>query len=312
MPTQFAPYLEATISPLIISTRTPASLDGVVSASQINHHTRYYLDDGLIFLVENTLFKIPRYMLAQESSVFADMFRLPSGNRSEGKTDSLPIQLLQVAAIDFERLLELLYPKRFSEFTTSTNHWGETEWKSILHLSSRWQMSEIYNLSIVHLTSCATPFSKIALGRQYDLPAWVRDGFLRLCLRTEPLRMGETDRLSLQDVLGVASARERIRSEVMRSTCHLGEWAETKYGRSVVYMTRQDSTANYLLSVSSPLCRADIQYTSISFIDPMVHLILDETFGLEEDINMKCGSNGERRLSHGRLTPLSEMPLVER
>ena len=58
------------------------------------------------------LFKVPRHMLVQESSVFRDMFSLPSslGRGAEGSTDVAPIQLLQVASVDFARLLEILYP----------------------------------------------------------------------------------------------------------------------------------------------------------------------------------------------------------
>ena len=60
--------------------------------------------------VENTLFKIPRYLLINESPVFADMFRIRIRNESEGIMDTAPIRLQQVECTDFERLLELLYP----------------------------------------------------------------------------------------------------------------------------------------------------------------------------------------------------------
>jgi hypothetical protein len=65
----------------------------------------------LLYQVEDRLFKIPRYALQRESVVFRDMFSLPtSPHQVEGLTDEMPIRLEGASAIDFERLLELLYP----------------------------------------------------------------------------------------------------------------------------------------------------------------------------------------------------------
>jgi hypothetical protein len=50
-------------------------------------------------------------MLVQESPIFADLFLLPNdSNDVEGKVDAAPIRLSQVETLDFERLLEMLYP----------------------------------------------------------------------------------------------------------------------------------------------------------------------------------------------------------
>jgi hypothetical protein len=49
-------------------------------------------------------------MLVQESPVFADLGLLPNSNPVEGTVDAAPIRLSQIEALDFERLLELLYP----------------------------------------------------------------------------------------------------------------------------------------------------------------------------------------------------------
>ncbi|KAF8488349.1 hypothetical protein JB92DRAFT_3016998, partial [Gautieria morchelliformis] len=113
---------------------TPTLTGGGIEA--LHRHDRYYLEDNVVFLVKDTLFKIPRYILVQESPIFADMFLLPNSSDAEGKVDAAPIRLNQVEVLDFERLLELLYPPRFTKFTTGTDHWGVSEWKSILGLAS--------------------------------------------------------------------------------------------------------------------------------------------------------------------------------
>jgi hypothetical protein len=80
-----------------------------------------------------------------------------------------------------------------------------------------WQMLDIRSEAIAKLSRCAAPTTKILLGRRHDHPPWVRDGFLLLCLRHEPLDMQDAKALSVKEILGVAEAREKIRSEVMTS-----------------------------------------------------------------------------------------------
>ena len=60
--------------------------------------------------MEGCLFKIPREPLAEESTVFADMFLLPQGDQGtvEGQSDENPIILQEISKHDFEQLLEVL------------------------------------------------------------------------------------------------------------------------------------------------------------------------------------------------------------
>ena len=106
-----------------------------IPVESYHRHDRYYLEDGVIFRVEhlhqivtlssikqlttisstrvqvqNTLFKVPRYLLVNESSIFDAMFYMPNDVVPEGIVDTAPIWLPQVEVADFERLLELLYP----------------------------------------------------------------------------------------------------------------------------------------------------------------------------------------------------------
>ena len=86
-----------------------------------------------------------------------------------------------------------------------------------------WQMNDIRSRAIAQLSSCATPTAKIVYGRAYDHPPWLRDGYLALCLRSKPLTVEEVEELSLKEIIGVAEARERIRSRVLFSSCET-EW----------------------------------------------------------------------------------------
>jgi hypothetical protein len=77
-----------------------------------------------------------------------------------------------------------------------------------------WQMLDLRSVAMAELSKCAAPTTKIHLGRKYDYPEWVRDGLLVLCLRHEPLDVGDVEGLSVKEILGVVKAREKIRLEV--------------------------------------------------------------------------------------------------
>ncbi|CCL99253.1 uncharacterized protein FIBRA_01268 [Fibroporia radiculosa] len=75
----------------------------------------YYIDGAdCVIRVENTLFRVHRFLLARDSSAFQDMFSLPLGEGSqsalqEGFSDSNPIRLFGDTAQEFRTLLSLLY-----------------------------------------------------------------------------------------------------------------------------------------------------------------------------------------------------------
>ena len=65
-----------------------------------------------VLQVENILFRVFRSTFIRHSAVFCDLFSLPtpSGRPTEGANDTTPLQLPDVTARDFERLLWVLYP----------------------------------------------------------------------------------------------------------------------------------------------------------------------------------------------------------
>ncbi len=62
--------------------------------------------------MENTIFRVPREYLAQESPLFLDMFQLPQPDVDsvEGSKDGTPVILPEpITASSFRALLKLLY-----------------------------------------------------------------------------------------------------------------------------------------------------------------------------------------------------------
>ena len=81
-------------------------------------------------------------------------------------------------------------------------------------------MENLRSKAIGRLESCARPATKICLARDFnDLIGWSFDGYLHLCLQENPLTMQDVEGLGVKDMVGIAEARERIRSDVVKSTC---------------------------------------------------------------------------------------------
>lgn len=110
--------------------------------------------------------------------------------------------------------------------------WREHQWKSILILAELWSMTNIRQLAVERLSSCASSATKLLLGKQYLISKWIRDGYLELCTRPEPLNEEEGSKLDWREIIKISAARERIRTEALEPDQRSWEWISTKYGRS--------------------------------------------------------------------------------
>ncbi|GJJ08408.1 hypothetical protein Clacol_002624 [Clathrus columnatus] len=181
-------------------------------AGSIRRHKNYYFDnDQVIFLVEDTLFNVHRSLLMRHSTVFKDMFEMPSGPVSgesvEGSNDENPVRLENVRAVDFERLLSILYPSVIGKYSATL-----PEWISILQLATRWLFDDIRTLAITELTDLKIdPVQKVAIALQCDIPEWLHSSYVALCLRQYPLTLDEGRKLGVDVVTKLAYTREVYR-----------------------------------------------------------------------------------------------------
>ncbi|KAK0241239.1 hypothetical protein EDD85DRAFT_818146 [Armillaria nabsnona] len=138
-----------------------------------------------VFLVEDELFRVPRYQFINHSSIFKAMFTLPplpphaENTIVEGSIDDNPIRLQGITKLDFERLLKYMYPTNIPPVLTKPLE----DWISILKLSTRWFMTDIRNDVIPRILDRHLEIDvieRIRLGRQYDLPALVTSGVTTL------------------------------------------------------------------------------------------------------------------------------------
>lgn len=112
-----------------------------------------------------------------------------------------------VKAIDFERLLSILYPSVVGKYSASL-----PEWISILQLATRWLFDDIRALAIAELSDFKIdPVQKVAIALQCDIPEWLHSAYMVLCIRKNPLTLEEGRKLGVDVVTKLAYAREIYR-----------------------------------------------------------------------------------------------------
>ncbi|KAJ6530033.1 hypothetical protein DFH09DRAFT_1184426 [Mycena vulgaris] len=133
---------------------------------------KYYLE-VITFQVEDRLFKVPRYHFERNSEIFASTFMLPTSGEIEGASDQNPFELKGISLVDFQRLLEVLYP-----LTNSLPSLPKEHWISVLKLSTMWRLLDIRSLAIQALADHQVDtMERIVLARTYHVSSWLRAGY---------------------------------------------------------------------------------------------------------------------------------------
>jgi hypothetical protein len=89
------------------------------------------------------------------------------------------------------------------------------QWKSVLHLSTRWGFASLRKLALKSIEP-PTPHDQLVLARTYLVDQWVLPALTALCLRTLPLILDEARQMNMEDVILVATVREVIRDDALR------------------------------------------------------------------------------------------------
>ncbi|KAF8515516.1 hypothetical protein BU17DRAFT_51623 [Hysterangium stoloniferum] len=207
--------------------------------------------------VERTLFRVPRTMIERNAPELAHI--LPSNGEEKRGTEDVPVYLEDITAKDFERLLTVIYPmQRFSRISVDdypSASWTSEEWASILHLATKWSMKGLRAMAIKNLNTVASPAVKIRLGRKYGHPTWVSEGFMTLCLHTEPLTVKDGEELEMKDVIECASVREVIRAKIFTLEAGTTMFSSTRLGNVRVRIGKYEDGMKYANSKPSILVR---------------------------------------------------------
>ncbi|KAG6918347.1 hypothetical protein DXG01_014996 [Tephrocybe rancida] len=195
-----------------------ADEDKVTLSSTVRHPVYYFEDGVVIFLVENTLFKVHRYYLTRESEVFRGMFELPPGSdEPEGTDDDHPIRLPEVTTSEFESLMHFFYQGMRRELSgvlgpCSQPHLSQDEakklpvhikeWTDLLSIADRYMLLGVRNEAIERINSN---------------PGWKIPAYESLCRRQKPISFDEAKVMGLENFVSLANARELLRQHPPKS-----------------------------------------------------------------------------------------------
>ncbi|KAI6140400.1 hypothetical protein BKA82DRAFT_4178869 [Pisolithus tinctorius] len=186
--------------------------------NEASRHSDFYIST-VIFLVEDSLFRVPREPFQQESDLFCDMFSLPQGDGIvvEGSSDEIPIQLHGTSKDDFEQLLKALLHRKYGSQPDLPQN--IEQWTSVLKLSTAWSFEKLRQASIDALIESGIgAVDRVVLSQQYDIKGWLLPALNELAKRPEPITLEEANQMGVDIALKLASVRERVTVETNCST----------------------------------------------------------------------------------------------
>jgi len=176
----------------------------------IKHDDTYYLD-VVIFQVEDTLFRVPKYFFVNHSDIFATTFSLPqTAETPEGSSDANPFKLEGVTKEEFTCFLKVAYPlKQLPQNPQSLYTISSEEWQSALKLATLWRFHSLRQLALSKLSTMKTdPVSRIMMGRNFRVAKWLSMGYTALARREEPPSVQEANILGVETIVFIFHVRE--------------------------------------------------------------------------------------------------------
>ncbi|KAI6004922.1 hypothetical protein EDD15DRAFT_1025469 [Pisolithus albus] len=193
-----------------IACRTRFSHTTMSSKDEVPRHSDFYIST-VTFLVEGSLFKVPREPFEKESEVFCGMFSLPQGSSGvvEGLSDENPIRIDGTSKDDFEQLLKALLHRKYDSQPNLPH--GIEQWTSVLKLSTAWNFESLRQASIDALMESGIgAVDRVVLSQQYHIKGWLLPALNELARRQEPISLEEAKRMGIDITVQLASVRERV------------------------------------------------------------------------------------------------------
>ncbi|EIN11457.1 hypothetical protein PUNSTDRAFT_131623 [Punctularia strigosozonata HHB-11173 SS5] len=190
-------------------TSSPTDLPPACSSDQtVRRNSRFLIPDGnLQIIVAGTEYLVHRSIFMRESEFFRSRVCTQCSS-----SHAVPVICLSdVDCNDFDLFLDIIYPRDYNKRMAETL----ADWTAVLHLSDMWGFRTIRELAMRKCFPLALPVDKIVLGRRYDIKGWLKDAYVAICQREEPLTLQEGKRLHLEDVIAISEVRQSIRDAKM-------------------------------------------------------------------------------------------------
>ncbi|EAU81191.1 hypothetical protein CC1G_11273 [Coprinopsis cinerea okayama7 len=177
------------------------------------------------FEVQGHLVKLPLNLFIEHSEKFAGEYGmlLPKevalGGWEEPKlNDHLDLPTIKLEGIqweEFKSFLKALVPR--SPFIDTKPTLTESEWISVLKLSTRWYFNDLRKVAIAELSKNKVemdPIQRVCLAKAYHVYDWLLEGYEALVEREEPITEEEGEQIGMGVALklcGIALRRARGR-----------------------------------------------------------------------------------------------------
>ncbi|KAH9067696.1 hypothetical protein EDB87DRAFT_1573273 [Lactarius vividus] len=233
-------------------------------------HDAYFFEDGNVtFLVDGTMYCVHRYFFSRDSVYFSARFTQLGVCDHEAL--STIISIGDVERKDFEALLSILYPANFEAHELTYE-----QWKSVLHLSTRWGFASLRKLAIKSIEP-PTPHDQFVLARTYSVDHWVLPALTALCERSFPLSLDEARQMNMEDVVLVATVREEIRGGALRVDA-----ADIRRHIEVALAEKLSRPMGNEVDLDRPKSGQESDSTKSSAVNPSVEA--EDAMGVEETV----------------------------
>ena len=111
-------------------------------------------------------------------------------------------------------------------------------WKSILSISTRYEMTRVRNRAIREITNFTPRIDSVdlvVLAVDHQVKAWLPIAYSRLCQRKETLTIEEGKRLGLETVCLLYRARQKVREDTTSPIDDVAEPFDRELVHQVVY-----------------------------------------------------------------------------
>ncbi|VDB95538.1 unnamed protein product [Peniophora sp. CBMAI 1063] len=174
----------------------------------------YFYFQSVIFKAEKTLFRVPRYGLPADVAVFDAMFSQASPNGA-GSSNENPILLdPDVKAFDFRSLLKASFPPPGTTASVLTLD----EWMGVLTLAKKWNLTDMKAKAVSGSNAEVqrkSTVDKILLAKRYDVAKWLKEGYISLVWRKEPITSDERKKLGWETYARLMDVREKGREAAL-------------------------------------------------------------------------------------------------
>ncbi|KIK05790.1 hypothetical protein K443DRAFT_674848 [Laccaria amethystina LaAM-08-1] len=167
----------------------PVIMKEIIQAGNAVQRDDTFFLDHVVFLVENTLFKVPRIRFEVDSKVFASMFLLPPGDAAvEGMDEKSPIKLEGIRQRDFRNLLHVIYPN----LAPKCSDLSQDELLAMLHLSTMWEFKEARKVVVAKLNEKPMDaIQRVQLAKKAKVSQWLLSAYTKLVSSAKPLTLRE-------------------------------------------------------------------------------------------------------------------------